>query len=122
LFGRLLFDRIKKHRSRRIEIFLCAERESLLALLQGVVSSCVHNINTSGPGQVRVLPALRITGGIEHCLELTRYVAAIVQQRLDPSESKIQVARQYRTIKSKVRLIRRLDTGEYFSRHHPLPD
>jgi len=122
LFGRLLIDRIKKHRSRRIEIFLSAERESLLAPLQGVVSSCVHNINTGGRGQVRALPVVRMEEQIKECLELTGYVAAIVQQRLDPSESETQAARQFRRIQSKVRLIRRLDTGEYFSRHHPLSD
>jgi Caspase domain len=122
LFGRLLIDRIRKHRFRRIQILINQERKALLSLLQGVVSSCVHNINTSGRGSVRVEPVVQVASGREECLELTGYVAAIVHERLDPSTSRTQAARHYRRIESKVRLIRRLDTGEYFSRHHPLPD
>ena len=122
LFGRLLIDRIKKHRSRPIEIVLSADRKDLLEIVRGVISSCTHSINTTSRGQVRVSPTVRISERLEECLELTRYVAAIVQQRLDPSEWGTQAARRFRRIKSKVRLIRRLDTGEYLSRHHPLPD
>ena len=122
LFGRLLIDRIKKHRSRPIGIVLSADRKGLLDVVRGVISSCVHSINTTGRGRVCVSPTVRISEGLDECLELTRYVAAIVQQRLDPSDSETQAARRFRRIKSKVRLIRRLDTGEYFSRHHPLPD
>ena len=122
LFGRLMVDRIKKHRARAIEIILSAERKGLLDLLRGVIASCIHVISTEGRGSVRVMPMVRIAEDLDECLELSRYVAALVQQRLDPSDSETQAKRRFRRIRSKVRLIRRLDTGEYFSRHHPLPD
>ena len=84
--------------------------------------SCVHSINTTSRGQVRELPAVHTADALEECLELTGYVAAIIRERLDSVTSETSAARRYRNIESKVRLIRRLDTGEYFSRHHPLPN
>jgi Caspase domain len=122
LFGRLMIDRIKKHRAREIKIILPPERKGLIDLLRGVIASCVHRINTERRGHVLAMPMVQINEDLDECLELSRYVAAIVQQRLDPSDSESQSKRRFRQIKSKVRLIRRLDTGEYFSRHHPLPD
>lgn len=122
LFGRLLFDRISKHKSERIEIFLKNERAGLLEVLEGVVSSCVHRINSSGRGQVRYEPTINMIKPRDGCIELAKYVAAVVAQRLDQRKSAAKERRDYRRIESKVRLIRRLDTGQFFSRHHPLRD
>ncbi len=122
LFGRLLFDRLSKHKSEQIEIFLRDERASLLEALEGVVSSCVHRINSSTRGQVRYPPTLHMIKPRDGCIELAQYVAAIVGQRLGTGESAPKDRRDYRRIESKVRLIRRLDTGEYFNRRFPLKD
>ncbi len=122
LFGGLIFDRISKHKSERIELFLRDERAGLVDALQGVVSSCVHRINTTGRGQVRHPPTIRMIKPRDGCIELAQYVAAVVGQRLDAGVSARKDRRDYRRIESKVRLIRRLDTGQFFSRHHPLPD
>ena len=121
LFGRLLFDRISKHKSERIEIVLRNDRADLIGALEGVASSCVHAINSKGRGQVRYQPIIRVSKPKDGCIELARYVAAVVCQRIDQSES-VANRRDYRRIASKVRLIRRLDTGQFFSRHRPLPD
>jgi hypothetical protein len=121
LFGALLYDRIKKYRTRTITIWLHGDQRGMLPLLQDVVMSCVHRINTTSSGQVRELPAVHAVDILEECLELTSYVAAILRERLDSVATEISAVRRYRNIESKVRLIRRLDTGEYFSRHHPLP-
>ena len=122
LFGRLVFDRISKHKTKRIEILLKNERAGLLEALEGVVSSCVHRINSSRRGEVSHTPALHVVKSRDGCIELTHYVAAIVGQRLATGVSAPEDRRDYRKIESKVRLIRRLDSGEYFSRHFPLKD
>lgn len=122
LFGRFLFDRISKHKSERIEIFLRDERAPLLEALEGVVSSCVHRINSTTRGQVRYPPTIHMIKPRDGCIELAQYVAAIVGQRLGTGESARKDRRDYRRIESKVRLIRRLDTGEYFNRRFPLKD
>ena len=122
LFGRLLFDRISKHKAEHIEIFLRDERAGLLEALEGVVSSCVHRINSSRRGEVRYPPTIRMIKPRDGCVELAQYVAAVVGQRLDTGVSARKDRRDYRRIESKVRLIRRLDTGEYFNRRFPLKD
>jgi hypothetical protein len=122
LFGRLLFDRISKHKSQRIEIFLRSERAGLVDVLQGVVSSCVHSINSGGRGKVLYHPTIHTMQPRDGCIEVVKYVAAIVRQRLDDGESERSGRRDFRRIESRVRLIRRLDTGEFFSRHRSLPD
>jgi hypothetical protein len=122
LFARLIFDRMRKHKSKRIEIFLGNERAGLRDALQGVVSSCVHSINASHRGQVGFPPVIHTIKRGDGCLELTRYVAAVVRQQLERGEFEPAERRDYRRIESKVRLIRRLETDEFFSRRHPLPD
>jgi hypothetical protein len=122
LFGRLLFDRISKHKAERIEIFLRDERAGMLEVLEGVVSSCVHRINSSRRGEVRYPPSIHMIKPRDGCIELAQYVAAVVGQRLDTGVSDRKDRRDYRRIESKVRLIRKLDTGEYFNRRFPLKD
>jgi hypothetical protein len=122
LFGRLLFDRISKHKAERIEIFLRGERAGMLEVLEGVVSSCVRRINSSKRGEVRYPPTIHMIKPRDGCIELAQYVAAIVGQRLDTGVSDRKDRRDYRRIESKVRLIQRLDTGEYFNRRSPLKD
>jgi len=121
LFGKLLLDRISKHKSERIEIFLRSEREGLREFIEGVASSCVHAINSRGRGRVLHAPIIHMLTPRNGCIELAQYIAAIVSRRLDQRATESD-GRNFRRIESKVRLIQRLDTGQRFSRRHPLPD
>jgi hypothetical protein len=124
LLGRLLFERLRANRRRRIEI--CFEQTDTrharrLREVQAIVSACMGAISHDRGG-APFEPGLRCAGKEEPCLSIADYVGAIVRtyldERHDPTKTSSTV--QLYRLQPKLRVIHDYGRDTFFTRHNPL--
>jgi hypothetical protein len=130
LFGKLLHDRLRKHKRELISICFEQHSNSVMARkrdLEGIVKRLVHEIERKDSISSLPVPMVKSAGKEEPCLAIADYVAAIFKdyeyvRKVGTDKEEILTswqARQFFAVQSKIRVIHNYETGEFFTRRNP---
>ena len=133
LFGRLMFERLRANKARRINIWLSQLHQPHIENRRKIVSSCVQSIINSDGRGFREQPTVELTSGPEDGLAVAHYSCVIVQKYLKYLETTgtqerlgferigTQERLGFERIRNKVRVVHNFTTNEFFTRKNPLP-
>ena len=133
LFGRLIYERLRANKSRRINIWLSPLNQLHIEDRQKIVNSCVQTITNRDNKGFREQPAVKLTSGPEDGLAVAHYSCVIVQKYLKYLETTgtqerlgferigTQERLDFERIRNKVRVVHNFITNEFFTRSNPLP-
>jgi hypothetical protein len=119
LFGRLLYERLRAYRYKRILINVSEDSASSIEDTQELVQALLRDIHERegilldhSPAIARVMPG-------DACTTIGSYVSAITLKKLESPDS--SGARAFEKIRNKMRLIHDLATDTFYSRDRQLP-
>ena len=122
LFGRLMYERLRANKARRINIWLSQLHQPHIENRQKIVSSCVQSITNSDGRGFLEQPTVELTSGPEDGLAVAHYSCVIVQKYLKYLETTGTQGRlDFERIRNKVRVVHNFTTDEFFTRKNPLP-
>jgi RNA-directed DNA polymerase len=134
LFGKLLYDRLQKHKLSPICIYFEQHGSSFSdreRKLRGIVERLASDIKLKTGGVIQFLPTISSAGKEESCLAAADYIAAVFRdyERLwtervsmgKPVSSGSWQSRHFAMLRPKIRVIHNLSTDEFFTRHNPFP-
>ncbi len=122
LFGRLMYERLRANKARRINIWLSQLHQPHIENRQKIVSSCVQSITNSDGRGFLEQPTVELTSGPEGGLAVAHYSCVIVQKYLKYLETTgTQERLDFERIRNKVRVVHNFTTDEFFTRKNPLP-
>lgn len=119
LFGRLMFERLRANKARRINIWLSQLHQPHIENRQKIVSSHVQAITNIDNRGFREQPTVELTKGPEYGLAVAHYSCAIVQKHLEATGTSERL--DFERIRNKVRVVHNFTTGEFFTKKKPLP-
>ena len=118
LFGRLIYERLRANKPRRINIWLSQLHQPHIENRQKIVNSCVQSITNSDNSGFREQPTIELTNGPEYGLAVAHYSCAIVQKYLEAAGTSGRL--DFERIRNKVRVVHNFTTNEFFTRKNPL--
>lgn len=119
LLGRLMYERLRANRSRPIRIWLAQKHKHYAERVQAVISSQILTISQNDRVRLSAEPVVDSSPSGDLCSSVADYVCHLVLKRVkNPSSLE---ARDFEKIRSKVRVVHKFDTDEFFTRNNPLP-
>lgn len=134
LFGKLMYDRLQKHKKSPVSIYFEQHGKSFNTReqeLEKVIQRLVHEIKSKDPDDFPSFPVVKSAEKRESCLSVADYVAAVfkdyenalkkggeAQTQGNPSSWQ---ARHFSMLRPKIRVIHNYETGEFFTRKNPFP-
>jgi hypothetical protein len=126
LFGRLVIDRLRDHRTDEIQI--CFEQHGRVAPrleeIKFMISSKVEEIKRVDGREVIYHPTVRCAGKEEPCLAIADYICAIFSthkaQNIIPGNESL-ATRNFEDVRMKIRCIHDIKNNDFYSRRNPFP-
>ena len=119
LFGRLMFERLRANKARRINIWLSQLHQPYIENRQKIVNSHVQAITNIDNRGFLGQPTVELANGPEYGLAVARYSCAIVKNYLEATGTSERL--DFERIRNKVRVVHNFITNEFFTRSNPLP-
>jgi hypothetical protein len=134
LFGKLMYDRLCKHKNSTISIFFEQHGSSFKAReqeLESIILRLISEIKLKNVIDFTAFPEVKSAGKEEQCLAVADYVAAIfkdceytvvkMQEAGNHENSTSWQTRHFSMLRPKIRVIHYYKTGEFFTRSNPFP-
>ena len=126
LFGRLMFERLRANKARRINIWLSQLHQPHIENRQEIVNSHVQAITNIDNRGFQEQPTVELTNGPEYGLAVAHYSCVIVQKYLEIVQKHLEATGtserlDFERIRNKVRVVHNFTTKEFFTRNNPLP-
>lgn len=127
LFGRLIIDRLRDHKTGVINITFEQHSEIRQQDLAAIVASKIEVINNSERTSFRGEYTLRSSGKDEVCLSMADYICGIFSDyygelhKATPTTAEALAKRNFENLRNKIRCIHDIKNNKFYSRKEPLP-
>ena len=128
LFGHLIIDRLRDHRTN--EVHICFEQHgkevARLREITSIISSKIEEIYMVDGREVIHPPEVRYAGKEEPCLAIADYICAIFSahnaelEEVVPGEESLKT-RNFEDVRMKIRCIHDIKKNIFYSRKNPFP-